>query len=144
MPRSAKGDLPLARGDLDACTASFAPSPRPAILRAWDQPLRHRAVSRPPGQLFFTQALQTLPPGAAVPASSCMRMPPDPMPSSTPWGREGGDRAIVEYHVSYCAYSRRGTQRRPKELEYRECNVGMAVGSRWTQLHRRQHDVPCL
>jgi len=26
MPRSAKGDLNLARGDFDACTASFAPS----------------------------------------------------------------------------------------------------------------------
>ena len=53
-------------------------------------------VSRPPGQLFFTQALQTLPPGAAVPASSCMHMPPDPMPSSTPWGCERGDQGIVE------------------------------------------------
>lgn len=72
------------------------PPPRPAFLRAWDQPLRHRAVSRPPGQLFFTQALQTLPPGAAMPASSCMRMPPYPMPSSTPWGHERGDQGIVE------------------------------------------------
>ena len=53
-------------------------------------------VSRPPGQLFFTQALQTLPPGAALLASSCMHMPPDPMPSSTPWGHERGDQGIVE------------------------------------------------
>ena len=42
------------------------------------------------GSFFFTQALQTLPPGAAVPASSCMHMPPDPTPSSTPWGRDQG------------------------------------------------------
>ena len=109
------------------------PPPPSAILHAWNQPLRNGAVSRPPGQLTFTQALGKSPCSTMLQCKAQrMHMPPDPMPSSTPWGREGGDRAIVEYHVSYCAYSRRGTQRRPQELEHRECNVGMAVGSRWT------------
>lgn len=48
------------------------------------------------GSFFFTQALETLPAGAAVPNSSCMHMPPDPMPSSTPWGCERGEQGIVE------------------------------------------------
>jgi len=88
MPRSAKGDLILARGDFDACTASL-------FLYALHVPqsCTHRispcgmvlSADRQ-GSLFFTQALQTLPLCAAVPASSCMHMPPDPMPSSTPWG----------------------------------------------------------
>jgi hypothetical protein len=83
------------------------------------------------GSFLFTQALQNLPCCAAVPANRriCAHAArPDAI--IYPMGLAEGDQGIVECHVSYIQESRRGTERRLWELEHRECNVGMAVGSK--------------
>lgn len=102
LPRSAKAIFTWREESVDACTASFAPSStfrNPArieqALAAWcyQQTARAGLFSRRHCKLCLSVL--------AMPVSSCMHMPPrppDPMPSSTPWGHEGGEQ---EWSVSY-------------------------------------------